>query len=84
VINSQPLWFGFKFSFGIQTLGASARFKLLRHFRLWKFHRILLSLNNGGIYLKPKYLLNAEFLAYLRSRMAGGMTQALHYYRTSL
>ncbi len=48
VINSQPLWFGFKFPFGIQTLGVSARFKLLRNFNNWKFHRILFSLNNGG------------------------------------
>jgi UDP-MurNAc hydroxylase len=84
VINSQPLWFGFRFSFGIQTLGASARFKLLQRFRAWKMHRILLSLNNGGVYLKPKYLFKKEFLAYLRTRMAGGITQALHYYRTSL
>jgi hypothetical protein len=84
VINSQPLWFGFRFPFGIQTLGVSARFTLLRHFRTWKLHRILLSLNNGGVYLKPKYLFAPEFIAYLRTRMAGGLTQALHYYRTSL
>jgi UDP-MurNAc hydroxylase len=84
VINSQPLWFGFKFPFGIQTLGVSARFKLLRNFRSWKLHRLLLSLNNGGVYLKPKYLFTPGFIAYLRSRIPGGLTQALHYYRTSL
>jgi len=84
VINSQPLWFGFRFSFGIQTLGVSARFKLLRHYRTWKLHRALLSLNNGGVYLKPKYLFSTEFMAYLRTRMSGGLTQAFHYYRTSL
>ena len=83
-INSQPLWFGFKFPFGIQTLGVSARFKLQRHFRTWKLHRVLLSLNNAGVYLKPKYLFTREFIAYLRTRIAGGLTQALHYYRTSL
>jgi UDP-MurNAc hydroxylase len=83
-INSQPLWFGFKFPFGIQTLGVSARFRLHRNFRNWKMHRILFSLNNGGIYLRPKYVLTADFLNYVRSRLAGGMTQAVHYYRTSL
>jgi UDP-MurNAc hydroxylase len=83
-INSQPLWFGFKFPFGIQTLGVSARFTLHRHFRNWKMHRILFSLNNGGIYLKPKYVLTPDFMNYVRSRLAGGMTQAVHYYRTSL
>jgi UDP-MurNAc hydroxylase len=83
-INSQPLWFGFKFPFGIQTLGVSARFQLHQNFRNWKMHRILFSLNNGGIYLKPKYVFTTDFMNYVRSRLAGGMTQAVHYYRTSL
>lgn len=83
-INSQPLWFGFKFPFGIQTLGVSARFRLHQNFRNWKMHRILFSLNNGGIYLKPKYVFTTDFMNYIRSRLAGGMTQAIHYYRTSL
>jgi UDP-MurNAc hydroxylase len=84
VINSQPLWFGFKFPFGIQTLGVSARFRLLRNFNNWKFHRILFSLNNGGIYLRPKYLLTPEMLGYIRTRLGGGLRQSIHYYRTSL
>ena len=83
-INSQPLWFGFKFPFGIQTLGVSARFKLHKNFRNWKMHRILFSLNNGGIYLKPKYVFTTDFMNYVRTRLSGGMTQAVHYYRTSL
>ena len=83
-INSQPLWFGFKFPFGMQTLGVSARFKLLRNFNNWKFHRILFSLNNGGVYLRPKYLLTPEMLGYFRSRLGGGLRQSIHYYRTSL
>jgi hypothetical protein len=84
VINSQPLWFGFKFPFGFQTLGVSARFKLLRNFSNWKFHRILFSLNNGGIYLRPRYLLTQEMLSYIRTRLGGGLRQSIHYYRTSL
>lgn len=84
VINSQPLWFGFKFPFGMQTLGVSARFKLLRNFNNWKFHRILFSLNNGGVYLRPKYLLTPEMLGYIRTRLGGGLRQSIHYYRTSL
>jgi UDP-MurNAc hydroxylase len=84
VINSQPLWFGFKFPFGIQTLGVSARFSLLRNFNNWKFHRILFSLNNGGVYLRPRCLLTKEMLGYIRTRLGGGLRQSIHYYRTSL
>ena len=84
VINSQPLWFGFNFSFGIQTLGVSARFRLLRNVNNWKLHRVLFSLNNGGVYLHPRYLLKPEMLSYLRARLGGGLRQSIHYYRTSL
>ena len=84
VINSQPLWFGFKFPFGFQTLGVSARFKLLRNFNNWKFHRLLFSLNNAGIFLRPRYLLTPELIGYLRTRLGGGLRQSIHYYRTSL
>lgn len=83
-INSQPLWFGFKFPFGIQTLGVSARFQLHKNLRNWKLHRIVFSMNNGGVYLRPKYVFTFDFMRYVRSRLAGGMTQAVHYYRTSL
>jgi UDP-MurNAc hydroxylase len=83
-INSQPLWFGFQFPFGIQTLGVSARFKLHRNFRNWKLHRIVFSMNNGGVYLRTKYVFTSDFMHYLRSRLAGGMAQAVHYYNTSL
>ena len=64
--------------------GVSARFKLLHNFRNWKMHRILFSLNNGGVFLKPKYIFTTDFMNYIRTRLAGGMTQAVHYYRTSL
>jgi hypothetical protein len=84
VINSQPLWFSFKFPFGNQTLGVSARFRLLRHVRNWNLHRIIFALNNGGIYLRPKYFLTRDMLRYLQGRRSGGLRQSIHYYRTSL
>jgi UDP-MurNAc hydroxylase len=71
VINSQPLWFSFKFPFGVQTLGVSARFRLLRDFANWKADRLLFSLNNGGVYLRPKYLLTSEMISYFRRRLTG-------------
>ncbi|HVB83101.1 MAG TPA: MBL fold metallo-hydrolase [Candidatus Binataceae bacterium] len=84
VINSQPLWFGFKFSFGIQTLGVSARLRLLRHANNWKIHRILFSFYNAGAYLHPRYLIKPEMLSSVRARLGGGLRESIHYYRTSL
>ncbi|HVB55194.1 MAG TPA: MBL fold metallo-hydrolase [Candidatus Acidoferrales bacterium] len=84
VMNSQPLWFSFNFSFGMQTLGVTARFRLLRNVKNWKLHRMLFSLNNGGLYLHPRYLLTQGVLRSIRARFGGGFWQSIHYYRTSL
>lgn len=73
-INSQPLWFGFKFPFGIQTLGVSARYVLHNNERNWKYHRILFSLNNAEIYISLKFF-NKRNLKWLSSRISGSLTQ---------
>jgi UDP-MurNAc hydroxylase len=52
-INSEPLCFAFSHHFGMQTLGVSARLKLLRNARNWHRHRILLSLQQAGVHLRP-------------------------------
>ena len=68
VINSQPLWYMFKFPFGLQTLGVSARLRLLRNARNWLALRMLFSLNNAEIYLKTKYVFRRRFLSYIAIR----------------
>jgi hypothetical protein len=34
--------------------------------------------------MRPRYVFTHEFIRYVRSRLEGGMAQAVHYYRTSL
>ncbi|HXP23517.1 MAG TPA: MBL fold metallo-hydrolase [Candidatus Sulfotelmatobacter sp.] len=68
-INSQPLLFAFAMPFGIQTLGVSGRYRLKNLTTPWKFVRIVSSLYNSEIYLKPRYLLNRRFLAWLGKRL---------------
>ena len=49
-INSQPLYFAFANSFGIQTLGVSGRYKFINYKfvpKIWKFLRIISSLDNN-------------------------------------
>jgi hypothetical protein len=68
-INSQPLFFAFKFTWGLQTLGVSARFLIKNKFEVWKWYRIITSLNNAEIYLKPKYFFKPQNISYFMSRM---------------
>jgi len=77
-INSQPLLFTFKFTWGLQTLGVSGRYLIKDNFNTWKWYRILTSLNNAEIYLTPKYLFTLKNLKYFISRFNGAYEQIKH------
>lgn len=67
-LNSQPLHFAFATPFGVQTLGVSGRYRLRHASRSWKLVRIISSLYNAEIYLRPRYLLSARFLRWFLRR----------------
>lgn len=75
VIKSQPLHFGFSFPFGFQTLGVSARYTLMKNFPNWRLHRILFSLNNAELFLRPRFLFTSKNLAFFRQRLPGALNQ---------
>jgi len=70
-VNSQPLHFAFSTPFGIQTLGVSGRYGLTHLSRGWKLVRILSSLYNAELYLRPKYILSGRNVAWAWSRRRG-------------
>ena len=76
-INSQPLWFCFKFPFGLQTLGVSARYTLYKNENIWRRYRIFFSLNNSEIYLSNK-LFSIENVKWLASRFFGSFNQLFY------
>lgn len=74
VVNSQPLWFGFAFPFGFETLGSSGRGTVhrFRHWRAWKRAAILLNLE---LSLKPALLLRPSNRTFLRERLTNGLVR---------
>jgi UDP-MurNAc hydroxylase len=70
-INSQPLWFAFSVPFGVQTLGVSGRYRLARLTTQWKLVRVLSSLFNAEIYLRPRQLFSTNLLRWIIARRAG-------------
>jgi UDP-MurNAc hydroxylase len=77
-LNSQPFYFAFKFPFGIQTLGVSARV-VVNRFENWKWYRLLASLNNAEIYLKPKYFFTYNNLSFIFNRLfKSGFSQLIY------
>ncbi len=76
VVNSQPLQFAFAFPYGVQTLGVSSRLVLRKNEGNWAKHRVLLSLYNADLYLKPRYFLSRNNLRFLMERRHGLVRQA--------
>lgn len=81
IIKSQPLHFGFSFPYGIQTLGVSARYMLVKGLPNWRKHRILFSLNNAELYLKPKFLFTRRNLRFFWNRLPGAFNQLVYRFK---
>lgn len=77
-INSQPLYFAFANSFGIQTLGVSGRYKFINYKKIpkvWKFIRIISSLDNNKTPLRFRTIFNQFFYKAIFSRRTSFMIQ---------
>lgn len=77
-LHAQPLLFALTHPFGIQTLGVSARVTVHANAANWRRHRILLSMFNAEVYLRPDLLLTRRNLEHLRARLGGGLRQLTH------
>jgi UDP-MurNAc hydroxylase len=78
IIFSQPLFFAFNFEWGVQTLGVSARWLCKSNDKIWRWYRIITSLNNAEIYLKPKYIFSKKNMKFLQERLGGGLNQLVY------
>ena len=74
-IHSEALDFAFKTPFGLQSVGVGARYINLCNDEKWRRYRMLLSLNNAGISLRPSKILNREFLGAMAPRARGAASQ---------
>ena len=81
IVKSQPLHFGFSFPYGIQTLGVSARYTLIRNFPNWRKHRILFAFNNAELYLRPRFLFTGKNLSFFWNRLPGAMNQLAYRFK---
>ena len=77
VVFGQPLLFSFRFPFGVQTLGVSSRVVVHSGESNWGRHRMLLSMYNAELYLRPKYLFSATTLQFVWTRRHGLIRQVL-------
>lgn len=83
-VYSQPLWFAFKYAYGVQTLGVSARVMLRSGVRNWQAHRVLFAMNNAEVYLRPKLFFTGANLRHIRKRLRGGASQLIRRLRAGV
>jgi hypothetical protein len=74
-INSQPLSFMLSNAFGLQTLGVSGRYRLIKGLKNWFRHRALLAMLNAGIGLSVRQMVSRRQLAFFWRRRAGLVDQ---------
>ena len=67
-IGSEALCFAFQFTWGLGTVGVGAKFLIKNKWDVWKWYKIINTLNNAEFYLKPKYLISFNNFRYIRSR----------------
>jgi UDP-MurNAc hydroxylase len=75
---SQPLDHVFRFPWGMQTLGVSARLTLHRNVPNWLRHRVLFSLYNAEVYLRARSLLDPKTVRWIYRRLPGAWSQIRH------
>ena len=63
--------YAFANPFGVQTLGVSARFQLRGDASNWQRHRVLLSMYNAEVYLRPRHFFTVANMAFLARRWRG-------------
>jgi UDP-MurNAc hydroxylase len=78
VIYSQPLFYAFDTVWGVQTMGVGARYRIKSKFGVWRWYRIITSLNNAEMYLKLQYLFTKTNRDFVRSRLKGGLNQLVY------
>jgi UDP-MurNAc hydroxylase len=71
LINCQPFYFSFKYPYGIQTLGVSGRYKIIKNISSWKYIRIISSLANQEIYIGFSSILNKNVFEWIWERKSG-------------
>jgi len=77
-ILSQPLDFAMQYDYGFQTLGVSARHKVINNYSNYRWHKVLFSLNNAEIWLTARLFLTMKNLRWIFSRLSGLMGQIKH------
>ncbi|MGO9060758.1 MAG: MBL fold metallo-hydrolase [Candidatus Binataceae bacterium] len=72
LVGSQSLHFAFSKPYGFQTLGISGRLVIPAESRNLRLHRLLFSLDNAELYLRPRFLIRRGIMSFLRQRSSGG------------
>lgn len=80
-IGSEALNFSFSQTWGISTVAVGGKYLVKNKWEVWKWYKIISSLDNAEFYLKPKFLFSIKNFKYLKSRYSGLLNQIIYKIR---
>ena len=81
IISSEALHYAFAFKWGVSTIGVGAKYLIRSKKDVWRWYKIIGTLNNSEMYLKAKYLLSKNNLNFFVSRLEGGVNQLVYKWK---
>ncbi len=64
-VNSQPFFFALKNAYGFQTLSIGGRFVIRNRGRQFMLLRVIATLGNSEIYLRPRFVFSRSFVTFV-------------------
>lgn len=81
IMGSEALHYAFAFPWGVNTIAIGAKFLVKNKMDVWKWYKILGTLNNAQLYLKARYLFSKSNFNFFMARLDGGLNQMMYKWR---
>ncbi|MBL7696902.1 MAG: MBL fold metallo-hydrolase [Chitinophagaceae bacterium] len=81
IMGSEAFHYAFGNKWGVSTIGVGAKYLIKSKQAVWRWYKIVGTLNNSEMYLKPKFLLSKNNMNFFVSRLEGGVNQLVYKWK---
>jgi len=80
-MNSEALYYALSTAWGVSTISVAAKYLIKYKQDVWRWYKIINTLNNAEFYLKLQYLFTKKNYQFIISRLNGGFNQLRHRWK---
>jgi UDP-MurNAc hydroxylase len=81
IVGSEAFHYAFANKWGIGTIGVAAKYLIKNKKDIWKWYKIVGTLNNSELYLKTRFLFSKNNFNFFVSRLEGGLNQLIYKWK---